>query len=79
MLEHLPELNESMIQAVLQYVKLGYKPIPLLQWAKRAAIKWGPYQARAPSEAEVRAWFGRGEPNITLLTGNHLGSQDPQP
>jgi hypothetical protein len=69
---HEPERspNEAMIHTALEYLKLGYRPIPLVTGTKRAEIKWKEYQARPPNEENVWSWFSVGEPNVALLTGN---------
>ncbi|HKI30862.1 MAG TPA: bifunctional DNA primase/polymerase [Gemmataceae bacterium] len=70
-MEHSPEsVNESMIQAALEYRKLGFRPIPLSPGTKAACVKWKAFQARPPTEGEIEAWFGSGVSNIALLTGN---------
>jgi len=69
-MEHEPTLNESMIEAVLSYLALGYRPIPLVRGTKAAAVKWKPYQARPPTEDELLGWFGNGQPNVALVTGS---------
>ncbi len=68
--------NTTMVDAALQYLKLGYRPIPLMAGTKRAEIKWKEYQARPPTEAEVRSWFSSGERNLALLTGNGVAVVD---
>lgn len=62
--------NEAMIHTALQYLKLGYRPIPLAAGTKRAEVKWKEYQARPPNEEQVCSWFSAGQPNIALMTGN---------
>ncbi len=59
-----------MINQALEYLKLGYRPIPLNAGTKQAAVKWKAYQARPPTEEDIRSWFSSGERNIALLTGN---------
>jgi len=69
-MEQEPSLNESMIEAALAYLRLGYRPIPLVRGTKRPSIKtWTPYRARPPTEIELFGWFGHGQPNIALVTG----------
>ena len=69
---HEPERspNEAMIHTALEYLKFGYRPIPLVTGTKRAEIKWKEYQGRPPDEEKVRSWFSSSKPNIALLTGN---------
>ena len=59
-----------MLDVALGYLKLGYRPIPVIPGTKRSCIKWSVYRARPPTEQEVRSWFGFGPRNIALVTGN---------
>ncbi len=63
-------LKATMIHAVLEYLKLGYRPLPIVSGTKRAAVKWRPYQARPPTEQEVAGWFSAAERDVALMTGN---------
>lgn len=69
-MEHSPDINERMIDAALEYQRLGYRPIPLRPGTKTAVVKWKPYQLRSPTEDEIAGFFAAGEPNVALVTGN---------
>jgi hypothetical protein len=69
-MEKIPEHSEALIAAALEYLRLGYRPIPLLPGTKAAAVKWKPYQEGPPSQDEVRKWFSCDRFNIALVTGN---------
>ena len=62
--------NEAMLHVAIEYLALGYRPIPLIAGTKRAKVQWKQYQALPPSEEKVRSWFSSGDPNIAILTGN---------
>ncbi len=63
-------VNDGMVGVALEYLKLGFRPIPLIAGTKRAQLKWKEYQSRVPTEQEVQSWFADTEQNIALLTGN---------
>lgn len=64
------KVNQHMIDVALGYLKLGYRPVPIVAGTKCAAIKWRRFQNEAPTEKEVIRWFSNGERNIALVTGN---------
>jgi hypothetical protein len=63
--------NAEMVLAyALQYLELGWSVIPVRSRTKYPTVHWGTYQARRPTEAEVRAWFSGSEVNsIGIVTG----------
>jgi hypothetical protein len=63
-------MNDMMIDAALGYLRMGYRPIPLISGTKRSAVKWAVYRARPPTEPEIRSWFGRGRRDVALVAGN---------
>lgn len=63
-------MHNHMIEAALGYLKLGYRPIPLVAGRKQAAVKWKRFQETPPSEQEIVRWFSAEERNIGLLCGN---------
>jgi len=73
-MEHSPEINERMTDAALEYLRLGYRPIPLPPGSKGKGmrLKWKMYQSRPPSAEEIRHWFSQGEPNVAFVTGDGL-------
>ena len=62
-------LQENMLTAALEYLKLGFRPIPLPAGSKAASIRWKEFQTSSPTEDQVREWFSTGTPNIALVTG----------
>ena len=64
----------GLIKIALQYIKLGWSVIPIRARDKRPAIKsWEEYQNRLPTKTEIKEWFGKGERNIALITGQISG------
>ena len=62
--------GSPLLAAARHYVSLGLSVIPVGS-NKKAAIKWGPYQKRQPTDKELVEWFadppaGRG---IAIVTG----------
>lgn len=59
-----------MVKTAMQYLKNGFRPIPIVAGTKRAAIPWKKWQTVAPTEAEIGRWFSIGDADIGLITGN---------
>jgi Bifunctional DNA primase/polymerase, N-terminal len=70
MLHESPDINDYFVEAALQYLSLGYRPIALVRGEKSAAVRWKKFQADLPIAAEVIGMFSEGTPNIALVTGN---------
>jgi hypothetical protein len=68
-MEKIPEHTEAMIKAALEYLRLGFRPIPLRPGSKVAAVRWKEFQNRPPTEGEIARWFSVPN-NIALVTGN---------
>jgi putative DNA primase/helicase len=50
-----------MLDEALRYLAAGLKPIPVAKGAKRPSLPaWTDYQRRAPTAAELEAWFQEG-------------------
>jgi hypothetical protein len=64
------ERNAFMIEKALRYLKLGYRPIPIVARSKGAAIKWKAWQAASPTERDIAQWFSAGTRDVALVTGN---------
>src|SRR5688500_1104918 len=62
-------LNEHLVFAAKEYLRLGYRPIPLVAGTKRAGLKWKRFQEESPTEKDLEGWFGQGAPNVALVTG----------
>src|SRR5207302_423087 len=69
-LEDSAEYRDLLLPAALDYLDLGYRPIPLVPGTKRAAIQWKAYQEEAPTPWEVERWFWSGDTGVALVTGN---------
>lgn len=53
-----------------RYLKNGWSVIPLLPRTKdKPAIKWGEFQERCATDAEINSWFHGTENNIGIVTG----------
>lgn len=56
-----------MLEAALEYLEAGFRPIPCLPRDKRPVFEWREYQDRAPSVEEVTRWWTQmPEANIAL-------------
>ena len=61
---------DTSLAAALQYLQLGWAPIPVAARSKRPLVSWHRFQDTAPSEVEVRGWFAkRSRANIAIVTG----------
>jgi hypothetical protein len=64
----------SSLDAALQYLALGFVPIPIKPGSKKPLVEWREFQTRRPSESEVRAWFTQWpDANIAIVTGSVSG------
>jgi hypothetical protein len=51
--------SRSMLDAALEYLREGFRPIPVKKGTKRARIKWAEFQDRDPTEAGGPRLVGR--------------------
>lgn len=65
----------SILDAALEYLALGYHPIPVAPRGKRATVAWKTFQDTAPTEAQVREWFSR-PANVALVMGRGVFAVD---
>ncbi len=58
-----------MFDQALQYHALKFSLIPVI--GKNAAVKWGKYQRRRPTEKQIQSWFGNGHDytGVALISG----------
>lgn len=63
-------MNEKLIKYALKYAENGYSTIPVDANKQPAIFKWGEYQTRPMTEAEIREHFSKNNVHgIALLTG----------
>src|SRR5512134_2277855 len=68
--DRLPEIAK----AALAYRAQGWSLVPIEPRGKRPLVRWERFQERAPSEAEIVAWFERWpEANVGIVTGGVSG------
>lgn len=65
--------NKSLTSNALSALKAGLAVIPILPGSKKAAVAWGVYQKRPPTEDEVREMFA-GATAIAILCGESSGN-----
>lgn len=75
------ELREAvergdLVAAARAYVKLGLSVIPVrADGSKAAAVKWGEYMERAPTDDELAGWFAPHKPvGIAVVCGKVSGN-----
>jgi len=60
---------ESILNAALEYAKIGFSVIPCRQ-DKKPLLKWEQFQKRRADEKEIRGWFTRWPAaNVGIVTG----------
>jgi len=52
--------NGDILEAALDYLQRGWSVIRIHPGTKKAAGRWGKYQKRRPTQAELGSWFGNG-------------------
>jgi archaellum biogenesis ATPase FlaH len=58
------------LDAALEYLRLGFHPIPCKPHDKRPAVEWKKYQEQLPTEAEVKGWFNLWpSANVAIILG----------
>lgn len=61
---------ETVLSYALQYLDLGWSIFPVRSRTKIPLVAWGIYQARRPTEEEVKQWFsGPDARSINIVTG----------
>lgn len=62
-------MENNVLEAALQYHKLGLSIIPVKE-DKKPLIKWEKYQKVRATEEEIRVWFDKkNPPNVAIVTG----------
>lgn len=66
----------DLLETARAYVELGLSVIPVrADGSKAAAVKWGEYQERFPTDEELRAWFAPNKPvGIAVVCGKVSGN-----
>lgn len=60
-----------------RYRTLGYHPVPVLAGTKRPSVNWKPYQATAPTDDEITAWWTTDpKAGIALVMGRETFAVD---
>jgi hypothetical protein len=61
-------------RAARGYLARGWSVVPIEAHGKRPLVRWEEFQRRAPSEAEVAAWFARWpDAGVGIVTGRVSG------
>lgn len=64
----------SVLQAALDYHKLGWSVIPVSPRGKKPLVSWKRYQDRLPTPDRIRAWFRKHpDANVGIVTGETSG------
>ena len=67
-------MEETKLDAAMEYLERGWSIIPIRPETKRPAIKWREYQTRQPTEEEVERWWTQWpDYDIALVTGEISG------
>ena len=62
------------MQQALDYLGLGYSPIPIMRGEKFPTLKWAEYQKRKATQAEITRWFTEDpDSNVGIVTGKISG------
>src|SRR5438034_3341754 len=73
--ERRTHMGTPQLEAALQYARLGWRVIPIAPRSKdHPLVKWQEFQHRAPTTAELTAWFTQWpDANLAVLTGAGSG------
>lgn len=69
-------MDSEVLQHARYYLARGMHPIPVEHRGKKPLVKWEKYQTTPPTEAELKAWFGKAERNIGLVLGRGIIAVD---
>lgn len=80
---HTQITSPSLLEVALGYLRAGYSIIPIhpdgaSNQAKKALVKWAPFQLAPPSEEQVRSWWGgkKQAPGIAIVCGPASGGAE---
>lgn len=63
----------KMLEAAIWYRSNGMHPIPCKRADKKPLVSWKAYEARQPTEEEIRQWWGTWpDANVALITGRKM-------
>jgi len=66
--------KKGVLEAALEYLRMGWVPIPLKLKAKTPLISWRKWQQRKPTAADLKSWWERWpDANVAILTGATSG------
>jgi hypothetical protein len=65
--------ENPVVEAAMNYHRLGWCIIPIPQGKKAARIRWKQYQAKRPTGEQVRKWFAGNNRNIAVVLGGVSG------
>lgn len=67
----------DLLSAARDYLAMGFHPIPVAYRAKNPTVDWKKYQTEPPTDQDLVAWFGNGQPkNIALVLGRGVVAID---
>lgn len=68
-----PSDTTTTFEFATYYKEKGFSVIPISAWGKKPLISWKEFQKRIASDGELEPWFGSGENNIGIVTGEVSG------
>jgi putative DNA primase/helicase len=68
------KVTGQFLDAALEYLDRGWRPVPLRPGTKKACVPWAEYQHRSPTVQEIHEWARRWpDANTAILTGAASG------
>jgi hypothetical protein len=65
------ETKPSTLKSALDYARIGWSVIPIVERGKRPLVRWAPYQNSRATEAEIRQWWSQWpNANVGVITGS---------
>jgi len=66
--------SNPMLQAALELLVMGFRPIPIAENSKKPLISWKEFQKKPPSENQLVRWWRKWpNANLAVLTGTASG------
>jgi len=67
-------VHNPILSNALAYCERGWSVLPTKRADKKPALRgWSEFQRRRATEGELRGWFGDGEANVSVITGEVSG------